>query len=61
MSNFYIAENIAYWATTLDESKKDYPESLREKALACADQMHQMAHALAGERANEIYYDDTSG
>ncbi|HEY6018981.1 MAG TPA: hypothetical protein VIY48_03540 [Candidatus Paceibacterota bacterium] len=58
ITNFDIAKNIAYWATILDESKKDYPESLRYKALACADQMHQMANALAGVRGSEIYYDD---
>ena len=56
-TNFHIAENIAHWATILDDSKEDYPESLRFKALECADHMHTMARALAGARANEIYDD----
>lgn len=61
MTNFDIAQNIAYWATIMDESRDGYSESLRDKALACADQMRQMAHTLAGVRVNEIYYDDTLG
>jgi hypothetical protein len=56
-SSFYIAANIAHWATILDESKADYPASLRAKALECADQMHLMAQALAGARTDEIYGD----
>jgi hypothetical protein len=56
-NRFIIAAHLAHWATILDDSKADYPVSLRAKALECVDQMHRIAHEIAGTRANEIYAD----
>lgn len=59
-TNFSIANNIAFWASVLDDSKDDYPIAIRARAFACAEEMHAVAKFLAGDRVGEIY-DMTEG
>lgn len=55
---------LAHWmaaqASTLDFAKSSLPEPLRIKAISVCQEMHELAAALAEDRASEIYCPEDS-
>lgn len=55
---FGVARDIADFAVRLDETRDSFPPELRGLAMACAQKMHILAEAFAGDRAGELYGPD---
>lgn len=55
--SFRLAKHLAFLASDLDENKDQVPGDLRERTIACMQEMHELAYVLAGARVAEIYGD----
>ena len=55
VDQFEQANLIATIASTLDSEKNEFPDDAQVIAKICVDNLHELAHKLAGNEVYKIY------